>query len=528
MSTVTEKLPDFIRALLKPSAYSHPCSKIELVETHISWVLLTGEIAYKVKKPVDFGFLDFSTLQERQRICKEEVRLNSRTAPDIYLGVVSLHRSGQTVSVEGSGKVFEYAVKMRQFDQDRLLDRQLEQGLLTSSKMDQLADVLASFHNTIAVSKEDDEYGTPSVDHSWAMENFQQLENLVQDPKRLRRIQSLKSWTQSKYQEISETLSERKQGGFVRECHGDLHLRNITEIDDSIVLFDAIEFNPQIRWIDVINEIAFLFTDLEHRQRSDLAWRVLNRYLEKTGDYRGLRVFRYYSLYRIMVRAKIDSLRLNQDGLDSSERQELEQDLDVYLAQGERTVSEVNPSITLMRGLSGSGKSYISQRLLEQCQMIRLRSDVERKRLKGMQPEEKTLNSKVAEVYGPQSSRETFEKLLELSRCLTYWGFAVVVDATFLQIHKIEPYLNLSLRLHLPFRVLDLQAPEPILRERIRSRNSRPGNVSDATENVLASQLKDYSPLEGSYVVAVDTSLPIDFESLKLNVTPEKTRSQHV
>ena len=544
MSTVLDELPGFILALLKQGAYTHPCSEIELVETHISWVILTGQFVYKIKKPVNFGFLDFSTLEKRKQSCCEEIRLNSRTAPDVYLDVVSVSRSKSGVVMEQAGDIFEYAVKMKQFEQSHLLDRQLEDGSLTGEKIDQLADVIATFHSLVAISNQSDDFGTPATDHRWAMENFEQLEKLINDPQRRRRIESLKAWTQREFQDISSTLSWRKEKGFVRECHGDLHLRNITEIDSSVVLFDGIEFNPHIRWIDVMNELAFLFTDLEHRKRSDLAWRVLNRYLEQTGDYRGLRVFRYFRLYRIMVRAKIDALRLDQVGLEEQERIELEADIDIYLAQGEKTIAKGEPSIVLMRGLSGSGKSFLSQQILEHSGMLRVRSDVERKRLRGLLPQEKTPTADLTEMYSPKNSRETFDLLLEHCRSLSLWGYPVIMDATFLQIQRIEVYLDLALDLKIPFHVLDLRVPESVLRERIRSRALEPGVVSEATEAVLNTQLSEYFPLEGSYVLAVDGVSPWSVQDIVQRLSPsnkirhkivqtptqhqEETRSIHV
>ena len=318
----------------------------------------------------------------------------------------------------------------------------------------------------------------------------------------------LKSWTQSEFARLSERMLERKRNGFVRECHGDLHLRNVTEIDGSVVAFDGIEFNAEIRWIDVINELAFLFTDLEHRKRSDLAWRALNRYLEQTGDYEGLCLFRYYSLYRIMVRAKVDSLRLEQPGLDDNEHQELEADIDIYLDQADPTVQSSQPVLLLMRGLSGSGKTYLSQQLLEAAGMIRIRSDVERKRLHDLRPEQKTDSPVGGGLYSEQVSTHTFQEILKISRNVLSSGLSTIVDATFLRRPLIEDFQAMAQDLGVSFTVFDVRAPESVLRERIEQRAATQESASEATQAVLDSQLQDYSELEAPFSVAIDGVSP--------------------
>lgn len=514
MSTLVEQLPSMVRDLLRPEAYPHSCSEIELVETHISWVLLTGDYAYKIKKPVNFGFLDFSTLEKRHFYCAEELRLNRRTAPQTYLSVVALTESTQGLRVGGESSPVEYAVKMRQFDQTQLLDRQLEQGRLTPQKIDLLAKRTARFHSEIAVAQAEDSFGTPEHITSWAMENFEQLEKLIEKPYRRERIARLKSWTEEQQRKLHELMLERKERGFVRECHGDLHLRNVTEIEGAIVPFDGIEFNSDIRWIDVLNELAFLYTDLEHRQRADLGWRALNAYLEQTGDYEALRLFAYYRLYRIMVRAKVDSLRLTQVGLDAQEREELESDIDIYLEQGEETIKRGQAPIVLMRGLSGSGKTTLSQKLLEQVGMIRIRSDVERKRLFHLSPEAETHSPVGGGLYSQEISTKTFARLLELCRQITLAGLPTIVDATFLRQPLVESFRQLARELGRPFRVLDLQAPESVLRERIENRRHGDGQVSEATQDVLSAQLKNYEPLDEPHALAVDAVAPPSADEL--------------
>jgi aminoglycoside phosphotransferase family enzyme/predicted kinase len=500
--------PTLVRALMQPEVYPHPCGEIRLVETHISYIFLTGDYAYKMKKPLNLGFLNFSELEKREFFCHEEVRLNSRTAPDIYLGVVSIGGSPAHPVMNGSGEAFEYAVRMKQFPEEGLLDRQLREGALTAEKVVELAERAAELHEKIAVSGEADVFGSPDCVSIWALENFQQLEAKLRGAERLARLSGLKNWTEDWIEEHRELLQARKDGGFVRECHGDLHLGNITEIKGEVVLFDGIEFNDEIRWIDVINEMAFLFSDFEHRGAEGLGWVALNRYLEMTGDYAGLELFAFYRLYRLMVRAKIDSLRLAQVGLDQAEREELESEVEIYLKQGEAVTALGKPTLVLMRGLSGSGKSYISSRLIGELQAVRIRSDLERKRLYQV-AELGRSGSEVGEgIYSVEASRKTFEEVERLTRTVLSAGYHTIVDATFLKTDLVQRFRAVAATCGVQVRILDVRAPEKLLRERLSLRAEKGRDVSEADQSVLTEQLKKYEELDGPDVIVVDGVSP--------------------
>ena len=501
MSTILERQPALVRGLMCPEAYAHPCEEIQLVETHISWVFLTGSYAYKVKKPVDMGFLDFSTLEKRHFYCREELRLNSRHA-DFYLGVVPIVAGPR---VEGEGEPIDYAVKMRQFDPSKLLSLQLKEGQLQAEQIDRLAEETALFHQHVARATSSDGHGTPPQVQAPCIENFDQLDGLLRGAQRKQRLNALRAWTENEYRRLEPLMAARKDRGWVRECHGDLHLGNVTEVEGEVVIFDGIEFNENFRWTDVLNELAFLFTDLEHRGRRDLAWRALNRYLELSGDYGGLRLLRYYRLYRIMVRAKVDAFRLAQPDLDEAELKALEADIDVYLDQGEETVRATRPALVLTRGLSGSGKTYTSQHLLETLGAIRLRSDVERKRLFGLPTEARTGSPVGGGIYTAAATQDTQARLLTCARSVVEAGYPVIVDATFIDTEQIRPFKALAAELDLPFAVLELRAQESVLRNRIARRVD---DASEAGQEVLSAQLKRYQPLEGEEVVVVDGAQP--------------------
>lgn len=495
MSTVIAHQPALIQALLSPSAYPDAGPSVELVETHISWVLLAGACAYKIKKPVNLGFLDFTTLPLRLHFCREELRLNSRLAADLYLEVVPITGTPEAPRVEGPGAPIEYAVKMVRFKQEEMLCRQLEEGRLRPWQIDRLAVLTADFHAGAAAAGPDDPHGTPMLTHQPALENFEVLQTLIKDPQRLQRLQALRAWTEQEYQRLEPVMHDRKLQGFVKECHGDLHLGNVTQIGDRIVAFDGIEFNDSFRWIDVMSELAFLFTDLEHRGRRDLAWRALNRYLEATGDYPGLALLRYYNLYRIMVRAKVDALRLGQSGLEQQERDALEQDLDRYLDQAEGAVQPGIRALVLTRGPSGSGKTYLSQTLLQAMGAVRVRSDVERKRLFGLPAQARTGSAVGEGLYDKEASRQTFALMLETVKQVLRAGFPAIVDASFLDPQVLQPFAQLAQEQELPLRILDLRCPDPILRQRLATRAADPQEASEAGQEVLAAQLAAYQPL---------------------------------
>src|SRR6266545_479060 len=306
--------PEAIAALRDPACYPHPAEPVELIETHISWVFLAGEYAYKVKKPVDLGFLDFSTLQARRFYCEEELRLNRRTAPELYLGVVPITAGAAGPRLGGTGEPIEYALKMRRFPQEALADSAAKRGELGAHQIAAIAAAIAAFHAVIPAAPEGSAFGAPEHVAAPALANFGQLRKLDADPGDAARLERLRAWTESEGSRLREVFAGRKRGGFVRECHGDLHLRNIVFLEGRPLPFDCIEFDPELRWIDVASEVAFLAMDLLEHGLEAAAWRFLNAYFETTGDYAGVRVLRYYLVYRAMVRAKIACIRARQPG----------------------------------------------------------------------------------------------------------------------------------------------------------------------------------------------------------------------
>lgn len=455
-----------------------------VVETHISWVILAGEYAYKLKKPLALGFLDFSTLERRRHFCAEEIRLNRRLAPDIYLETLPVTGTEDRPVLGGGGPPLEWAVKMRAFDPRATLDRAAR---LLPEQVDAIADRIAEFHQNAAPAPGASAHGMPEAVAAPVRQNFSQIRALEPPAPVAAALAPLETWAEAEGVRLVPFFARRKAEGFIRECHGDLHLGNIAWHQDAPLLFDGIEFNPDLRFIDVMNEVAFLVMDLRHRGHDRLAWRALNRYLEGTGDYDGLAALPYYLMYRALVRAKVAAIRTRQEGGDFSECGD-------YLALAARVIQPAPSALILMHGVSGSGKTRLSQWLLEDLGSVRLRSDVERKRLFGLAP----LASSAAipgGIYTPEAGTRTRTRLLQLAATLLGQGQRVIVDATFIARDWRDAFTALARDAGAPWCWVSPQVPEAELRARVAARSAGGRDASEAGLAVLEDQLASQEPL---------------------------------
>ena len=499
---------ELVEALLKPECYPHAVTAVEQMETHISWVLLTGPYAYKIKKPVKLGFLDFSSLEARGYYCEEELRLNRRLAPELYLDVVQIRGLRSAPRIAGHGPLLDYAVRMRQFPQEALASRLLARGELTPHLLTRFAARIAEFHAQLPAAVPESRYGTPeSVLHN-ACENFEQISARLESSDDHLTLRALRDWTQREFMRKYSELGERHAAGMVRECHGDLHLGNIVRLGSELVAFDCIEFNPALRWNDVMSEVAFVVMDLLDRGAPHLAWLVLNAYLQGSGAYSGLSVLRFYLTYRAVVRAKVHLIRASQAS-DPAERTRLVSAYRHYIQLAQQCSSAQRPAIVLMHGLAGSGKSTLAQELAHTWGAIRVRSDVERKRLEGVQALARSEAPIAGGLYRENVTQATYTRLADVARASASAGYTVIVDATFLQRWQRARLREVAGAVGVPIAVLSMQAREDVLQQRIEARAQLANDPSDATVAVLKHQIATAEPIsedEGLPVMTIDGS----------------------
>jgi aminoglycoside phosphotransferase family enzyme/predicted kinase len=507
--TIEFATADLIEGLLSPAAYPHEVGQVELVETHISWVFLTGEYAYKVKKPVDFGFLDFTTLAKRRHYCDEEVRLNHPWAPDLYLEVVPITAVGGNLRVAGDGKPIEYAVRMRQFGYDMRLDRQLAIGELGVDDMYELATEIASQHLHAKPVKPSERLLL--VTKKQIRDNYAALAGEVPDAF----LAAQRRWMEAKLEDYGPVIDERSKQGFFRECHGDLKLANIVRLPEGIRAFDCIEFNRDLREIDVVADYAFLMMDLKVRGAADLASVFLNRYLELTGDYRGACLLPIYEVYRSLVRAKILGIKLREAGASDSaagDRRAMRRYCDLASA----LTKPQRPVLVAMTGYSGSGKSWLSRRLIPGLEAIQMRSDLERKRLAGLSPTADSQSEIESGIYDPESTATVYDRLLETAGELLRAGLNVIVDASFLSASHRQLARQTAERSGAKFALVRTVASEIELRKRLKHR-AESTSVSEADIAVLRHQLDSADPLaaaEMDSAITVDTEEEVDIQEL--------------
>lgn len=514
--------PDgFAQALRRhlESALGRP---VRCIETHISWVLLDGEHAWKLKKPVRLGFLDFGSAEVRERFCREELRLNRRLAPDLYLDVVAIRGSREQPRIDGEGAPIDHAVLMREFAPGALLSERLAAGRLQGADLDRLAERIATFHQAAPAVDPTAGEGFGSAAHIEAA-TARVLDSLAQrldDP----RLARLRAWCETEGARLRPVFARRRAEGKVRECHGDLHLANAVALGEEVTAFDCIEFDPDLRWIDVQSEVAFLAMDLMAHARSDLAFRFLDAWLARSGDYEGVTALRYYLVYRALVRAMVAAIRAGQQaagGAPTTTPADAPAAAPTaapdYLALADRLARLGDPRLLITHGLSGSGKSHLAARLLEQAGALRLRSDVERKRLFGLRPLARSRSGPGDGIYRPEDSERTYARLLALATIALDAGWPVIVDAAFLRASERDAFRAAARERGLPFTILHCRAEAGLLRERIRAREQRGGDPSEAGLAVLERQLAGHDPLrddERPLAIEVDTGRPVDVGAL--------------
>ncbi|MEN9225033.1 MAG: AAA family ATPase [Thermostichus sp. DRC_bins_24] len=521
------RLPQLIQAMLDPAFYPHPVqAPIQLIQTHISYILLTGDYAYKVKKPLDFGFLNFTTLPQRQHFCQEELRMNQRGAPGIYLQVLPITQTDGQFQLNGAGACVEYTLQMRQFPQESLFSNLFERGELTAALMEELGRVVAAFHAQTDTNDYIRGFGQPERVREAFDENYRQTEHYIGGPQTAQYFQETQAYTDRFFAERRDLFQQRLDQDRIRECHGDLHLRNICFWEGKILLFDCIEFNEPFRFVDVMYDVSYGVMDLDARHRPDLGNAYLNTYLEETGDWEGLKILPIYLNRQAYVRAKVTSFLLDDPTASEEVKTEAFNSAAQYYRLAWEYTRPKQGQLFLMSGLSGSGKSTVARHLARQQGAIHIRSDAVRKHLAGIPLRERG----GPEVYTPEMTAKTYGRLVQLGLELVQEGYRVILDAKFDRQDLRAIALEQAQNTGIPVRILHCYAPEVTLRERLQHRASsqtRQGSdlqtqtswivgdqrysadIADATADMLAKQQahwQDFAESERSFVTAVDTS----------------------
>lgn len=476
-----------VERLRDPACYPHPTGAIRVIETHISWVFLTGPFAYKLKKPRNLGFLDYTSLEKRRHFCEEEIRVSGRFAPGLYLAAVPITGSVERPRVSGPGPAIEWAVKLVQFDEADRLDAQFEMGRLTAADCSRLGSEIAELQHGLAVASVDQPWGTTDSVRAAVAINLDQLRR--ERPDLADRIERVAGWLDRRLEGLRAVVEGRRVAGRVRECHGDLHLGNLVLHHGRMTPFDAIEFSSTLRWIDVANDVAFLLMDLEARGRPDLAAQVRSGWMEVADDHAAALVLPAYEVYRAVVRAAVAALR---NGAGREARAET----DRYLVVAERLMRPLEPVMVAMSGVSGSGKSKLAATLVGELQAVRLRSDVERKRLAGLQPTDRPADASAeATIYGDALTRRVYERLAERAAMLLDAGTSVIIDAACTRRWQRDLIAGLAHSRGVSLTWLEIDLPEDLLLARVTARQAARGDASDASAAVVKRQLAEREPI---------------------------------
>ena len=508
-ASAAQGLPPPLSALLRPDAYPHPVAAVQLVETHISWVLLTGPFAYKIKKPVCYPFVDQRSLQQRTFLCAQELLLNRRFAPELYVDVCAITLEPAGVRMAGSGEVIEHAVRMRQFHAEDELAALLGCEALAPSELLRFGRELACRHEQLPAASPEHDWGRPSRVRALLLQNFAECLQAAAKLEAQRAVQDLEKPFVQRLDAAGSWLARRRQAGKVRECHGDLHVGNIVRYGDHLLAFDCLEFEPAFRWIDVAEEVACLFMDLGARNFATHAHAFLAGYLRQSGDYQLCRLLQLYGVHRALVRAKIAALRAEQ--VDECARAKLLAEYSQYLTCASALLTVRRPLLVITCGVSGSGKSWLAERLAPQLQAVHLRSDVERRRIGGLADGRPSGAALEQGLYSPAMTERVYGRLEECAADVLAGGLSVIVDATFQHREQRARLRALALASGAIFFLVFCHAPNEVLEMRLAARKESGSDPSEADQRVLALQCRRFQPpvaAEDLQVIDADTSLP--------------------
>lgn len=515
-----------VKELMNPRAYPAPPVSVELIQTHISYLFLTPAYVYKVKKSVDFGFLDFTTLEKRRHYCTEEVRLNKRLAPDVYLGVVEIKDLGGVISIEGAeGETIEYAVKMRRLALENILEEKIGRGLASVKDIERVAEAIARFHRGAEAGPNISAYGAPEIIEKNINENFTQTEDFVGQFISPASFTAIKDFARRFVDSNRKTLIKRVEGSFIRDCHGDIHSEHIS-IDGSIEIIDCIEFNERFRYCDTISDMAFLAMDLDFHNRHDLAEAFEQHYLEATRDPADKGLIEFYKSYRAYVRGKVEGLKAAESEVGELEQQEARIRAGRYFDLAEAyTRGAPRPRLIIICGLSGTGKSTLAKALGRALWADSLATDrIRREMAKSVEMAEKAPYGEGRYSLGKRE--KTYRELIRRA-CSDYLlkGRTLILDGTFSKNRFLREALNSAHGAGLtPQEIITFECHMDLaaLKRRVQNRETKgpaPGlPLSEMRHDILMAHIEEYEKKEGD-IIGLDTTAPVQENLLTMMET---------
>ena len=501
-------LPELVKALLKPGAYPEAAGKIELVQTQMSFVFLTKEFVYKVKKAVDLGYLDYTSLDKRRFFCQKEIELNRRLCPDAYLGVVPVTRQKGTIRIGGRGEVIEYAVKMRRLPQKAMMNVLLAGDGVSVEMITGVAQKLAAFHQKAETNAEISAFGEIKAVTRNTDENFDQTGKYIGRTISKDSYRHIKNYTNSFVEENAPLFNKRIKEGRIRDCHGDLHAAHICFAND-ICIYDCIEFNDRFRYCDIASEMAFLAMDLDHYGRADLSRSLVKAYVDESGDKELLELLGFYKCYRAYVRGKVESFKLDDPYIADDEKEKTLEIAASYFDLA-RAYTRAKPALFITVGLVGTGKSTLAEALAKKLGLVVIASDVTRKQLAGVPLTEHRFDGFDGGIYSAELSRKTYDKLFSGAGDILSDGGSVVLDASFIRAEERLKAKRLAEETGADFFIVECTLDEANIKKRL-ARRLEQGSVSDGRWEVYQPQKKAFDPVKESPQkhAIVDTSKPL-------------------
>jgi hypothetical protein len=501
-----------LKSLQKPDAYPEATNSVRLLQTHVSYLFITDNFVYKVKKPVDFGFLDFSTINRRRTYCNEEVRLNRRLCPEIYLGVVEVRGTAQSANFCGKGKLIDYAVKMKRLPEERMLDRMLAEGKVTAADIRNIAQVIACFHLNAERGKAIDEYGSVAgIRKNWR-ENFRQLGEFVSISLTKMELEVIRSWVETFMAANEALFEERVSQGFIRDCDGDIHLENIC-LTSPICIFDCIEFNNRFRYTDTAADIAFFLMDLDFHDMRIFSNVFVEEYAAATCDPGFMKLLEFYKIYRAVIRGKVESLKLFDPNIPDTDKISARNKARKYfrLARGYVLRQGLPRMLIITNGLMGSGKSAIVSALAFELQMETISSDAVRKELATIPRNRRNFDEYGTGIYTAAFSEATYAELLSRSEKTLQAGRSMIVDATFCRKSDRLCFRSLAARSNIPFYIIQISCPEKLIKLRLDERSRNTDELSDGRWELFYKQKDEFEPpgKEEGKLISIDTSRPL-------------------